>query len=521
MNALPQLNSQYKNDAALCVERWQQDGGLRGLSSKTKRNREIRESTAVMLENQYLQIEQTANSTGSDDIAVFRRIALPMVRRFFPQLIAHHLVGVQPMTGPQALIYYMRFRAGITKGNQAGVDNAAGDVKWTNTSADNSSGWDAASLQQKQDGTVVLPIWYSHQHVYRETTDASAGGTTTRTYQLAKTPVLTNEVVAGPVDVADIPILTLNQSYTAFGKIYDGAVLAGYFYVIGTTVTVSAIAGVTNSPQSGTFTTAGVLTITWDNDPGADTQLQNVVYEYNLECQSDLPRVTLVIEDHTIKAKTRKLRADWTNEAAQDIRAQYNMEVETEFTQFMAEQINLEVDREIVEDLRANAGTVAVWDFATALGDTAKEKQESLYIKIVEVSNQIHKKTLRAEANFIVTSPEIAVLLSTATAGFAAAPTDDWESSVGMQFLGTINGRYRLFKDPNFPRDQILLGYRGDSSYDVGYYYCPYVALVQSGTLVNPDTGCPTKIMMTRYAKVMLREGTRFFGRISVLNFFL
>jgi hypothetical protein len=75
--------------------------------------------------------------------------------------------------------------------------------------------------------------------------------------------------------------------------------------------------------------------------------------------------------------------------------------------------------------------------------------------------------------------------------------------------------------DPNFPRDQILLGYRGDSSYDVGYYYCPYVALVQSGTLVDPDTGCPTKIMMTRYAKVMLREGVRFFGRISVLNFFL
>jgi hypothetical protein len=521
MFGLPQLNSDYKNKAKLCVERWEEDGALVGLPSRSKRDREIREATSVMLENQYLQIEQAATSTGSDDIAVFRRIALPMVRRYFPQLIAHHLVGVQPMTGPQALIYYMRFRAGITKGNQPGVDNAAGDVKWTNTGADATSGWDNTSLQQKADGSVVLPIYYSHQRVYRETTPALAGGAGTRSYQLAKTPVLTNSVQAGPTDVADIPTLTLNENYTAFGKIYDGAVLTGYFRIIGTTVTVTAVIGPAITPTSATFTTDGLMAITWSADPGADTEIRNVVYEYNMECQSDLPRVTLVIEDHTIKAKIRKLRADWTNEAAQDIRAQHNVEVETEFTQFMSEQINLEVDREIVEDLRANAGTIGVWDFATALGDTAKEKQESLYIKIVEVSNQIHKKTLRAEANFIVTSPEIAVILSTATAGFAAAPTDGWESNVGMQFLGTINSRYRLFKDPNFPRDQILLGFRGDSSYDVGYYYCPYVALVQSGTLVDPQTGCPTKIMMTRYAKVMLREGPRYFGRISVLNFFL
>jgi hypothetical protein len=129
----------------------------------------------------------------------------------------------------------------------------------------------------------------------------------------------------------------------------------------------------------------------------------------------------------------------------------------------------LEIDREVLSDLRNNDGTVAAWDFNTALGETIKEKYESLYIKIVELSNVVHRKTLRGGCNWLVTSPEVASIFETATAGFAPAPSETFTSSLGIQYVGTVNNRWKLYKDPLFPNNQILLGYKGDSYMDSGW----------------------------------------------------
>lgn len=144
-----------------------------------------------------------------------------------------------------------------------------------------------------------------------------------------------------------------------------------------------------------------------------------------------------------------------------------------------------------------------------------------MYVKIVEVSNQIHKKTLRSHANFIVASPEICAIFETATAGFAPSPSQGFESNIGIQYVGTVNGRFRVFKDPSAPQDQIVMGYRGDSQLDTGYFYCPYVALQQSPLLYDPETWCPRKGVMTRYGKILLRDGQRYFARINLINFFI
>jgi hypothetical protein len=263
--------------------------------------------------------------------------------------------------------------------------------------------------------------------------------------------------------------------------------------------------------------TTGVITMTWAADPGANSITVN--YEYNLECQQDLPEVNLVVENEEIVAKTRKLKAAWSYEAQQDLRSQHNLDAEAEITAVLAQEINLEIDREVLTDLRLNAGTVAAWDFNTALGDTIKEKYESLYVKIVEVSNVVHRKTLRGGANWIVTSPEVASIFETATAGFAPQTSETFTSSIGIQYVGTVASRWRLYKDPLFPTNQILLGYRGDSYMDSGYFYCPYVPLTQTPVVLDPESFCPRKGILTRYGKKLLREGAKFYARMTIANF--
>ena len=261
------------------------------------------------------------------------------------------------------------------------------------------------------------------------------------------------------------------------------------------------------------------MTLTWSGDPGANNVLMN--YEQNLEGQQDLPEINLVVESEDIVAITRKLKAVWTYEAQQDLRSQHNLDAEAELTSVLAQEINLEIDREVLTDLRNNAGTVSAWDFNTALGDTIKEKYEALYIKLVEISNVVHRKTLRGGCNWIVCSPEVASIFETATAGFAPTMSDTFTGNLGIQYVGTINSKWRMYKDPLFPTGQILMGYKGDSYLDSGYYYCPYVPLTQTPTVLDPDSFNPRKGLMTRYGKKLLREGAKFYARLSVANFII
>jgi len=473
-------NSAYLNEAKIVTSRWDKTGILENIEDKA-----VKAACAVLLENQCLYNETV---TDTSDIAQFKRISIPLVRRIFPQLIANKIVSVQPLLGPTGLVYYMRFRYSSDKGSTLGATNNGGYP-----------GDDSNSLMQKADGTANLDIWYSHQYVSNETTTTDLGGDTTSTYSpLKKTPILAS---------------TLN------GTIYDGSTAVQTFMVSAAgSFTFTDINSPTYKATSGTINlTTGELTLTWNSDPGPNHAVVN--YEYNMECQQDLPEVNLVVESEEIAVKTRKLKAVWSYEAQQDLRSQHNLDAEAELTAVLAQEINLEIDREVLTDLRNNAGTVGTWDYNTTLGDTLKEKYESLYIKIVEMSAVIHRKTLRGGANFIVTSPEVASIFETATAGFAPDPSETFTSSLGVQYVGTINKRWKIYKDPLFPTNQLLLGYKGDTYMDSGYFYCPYVPLTQTPTVLDPDSFCPRKGILTRYGKKMLREGSKFYARLHVSNF--
>ena len=472
-----QANAKFLNEARELESRWAQTGLLENINDKYTRS-----CTAVLLENQRLINE---SSTDSGDVAQFKRISIPLVRRIYPQLIANKVVSVQPLLGPTGLVYYLRFRYGSNKGSVRGATKSG------------FPGDDANSLQQLASGDANLSVYYSHQFVENESSPTDAGGTST-SHTLEHTPVLAGTVT---------------------GTVYDGTVAVQTFVVSESgSFTFNDIGTPSPKVTSATLNlTTGEMAFTWNSDPGANRVV--VSYEYNMECNQDLPEINLVVESEEIAAKTRKLKAVWSYEAQQDLRSQHNLDAEAELTAVLAQEINLEIDREVLSDLRNNAGTVASWDFNTALGDTIKEKYESLYVKVVEVSNVVHRKTLRGGCNWLVTSPEVASIFETATAGFAPAPSEGFTSSLGIQYVGTVNNRWRLYKDPLFPTGQILMGYKGDSYMDSGYFYCPYVPLTQTPVVLDPESFCPRKGILTRYGKKLLREGAKFYARLSIANF--
>lgn len=550
------LNNTLLAEATQLENHWEQTGLLEGLEDS-----EIRKTTSVLLENQKLVNEAVVGGTDTSDVSVFRRISIPLVRRIYPQLIANKIVSVQPLLGPTGLVYYLRFRYGTDKGSTLGETNKDLTV--------GSAGAESITMQQQTDGDANLDIWYSHQRVNNEAITGINDGTAIQAV-VEHAPVLNNQILfannteananqavevgttagANPyimwgtfdfTDVADDGDATaetydfsISSTSAPILKLYDSSGNA-YPNVNGTVGSISGSTitwAVTIDPVDNTNGTGasainqisldlntGIFTFNFSDINATDTLSMNVTYEYDMECNGDLPEVNLVIESETITAKTRKLKAVWSFEAQQDLRSQHNIDAEAELTQILAKEINLEIDREIIGDLRNNAGTVATWDFATALGDTIKEKYEALYVKVTEISNIIHRKTLRGGANWLVTSPEVASIFETATAGFAPSPSSSFESTLGIQYIGTINGRWKIYKDPLFPRGSVLMGYRGDSYMDSGYFYCPYVPLTQTPVVLDPDSFCPRRGVLTRYGKKLLREGRRFYARISIQNF--
>ena len=246
---------------------------------------------------------------------------------------------------------------------------------------------------------------------------------------------------------------------------------------------------------------------------------------FPLENSSDIPEINIKVDSIAITAQTKKLKAKWTPELGQDLNAYHNLDAEVELTSILSEQIALEIDREILADLvnGATAGTY-YWsrspglfvnrETGEELGATAaapdftgtvSEWYETLIETINDVSAQIHRKTLRGGANFVVCSPEVANILEF-TAGFRANVTADADKGeIGAVKVGSLSRKFDVMVDPYFPRQAILVGRRGASFLESGYVYAPYVPLQVTPTIFGVEDFVPRKGVMTRYAKKMVR----------------
>jgi hypothetical protein len=245
---------------------------------------------------------------------------------------------------------------------------------------------------------------------------------------------------------------------------------------------------------------------------------------WGLENNPRIPEIDIKVDSVAVTAISKKLKAKWSPELAQDLNAYHNLDAEVELTSILSEQVALEIDQEILEDLvkGSTAGTL-YWSRSpgkflnretgallngTTYPDftgTVSEWYETLLETVNEVSARIHRKTLRGGANFLVCSPEVANILEF-TSGFRASVSpDDQDGSWGVHNVGSISRKMDIHVDPYFPRNLLLVGRKGASFLESGYVYAPYVPLQVTPTIFGTEDFVPRKGVMTRYAKKMVR----------------
>ena len=331
--------------------------------------------------------------------------------------------------------------------------------------------------------------------------------------------VVTQKYGKGIVEYGSQTQTTFGADNTANGGIYDNICDAtGTIYVevdlqVPCSVTSDSIDGYSGltTTIAGTSTANSQFTATYR------------VYE-ELEFEDKIGEVSFDLESVTVSVTERKLRAQWSPELAQDVSAFHNIDAEAELTALLSEQVAAEIDREILRDLRKGAAWTLRWDYngwkrGTAANPltqyTQKDWNQTLITAINQISAQIHKSTLRGGANWIVVSSEISAIFDDLEYFHVsnAAPDQD-NYNMGIERVGTLSGRYQVYRDPYFPPNTVLMGHKGNSLLDTGYVYAPYVPLQLTPTMYNPFNFTPIKGIMTRYAKKMVNN--RFYGKITV-----
>ncbi len=242
----------------------------------------------------------------------------------------------------------------------------------------------------------------------------------------------------------------------------------------------------------------------------------------SLELETEIGEVSFKLDSVVVAVEERKLRATWSPELAQDVSAFHNIDAEAELTALLSEQIAAEIDREILRDLRKFAPWQARWDVngwrrmaAFSTNYTQKDWNQELVTKVNQVSAQIHKATLRGGANFLVVSSEISAVFDNLEyfhVSDASAESDQY--NMGIERVGSLGGRYQVYRDPYSPAWSIIIGHKGKSLLDTGYIYAPYIPMQLTPVIYNPHNFAPVKGIITRYAKKCVNN--RFYGHIHV-----
>ncbi len=459
---------------------------------------------AALLENQFNHWDPKNRSllledaTTTGDIADFTRFALPLIRKSYPKLISDNLVGVQPMSQPASLIFYIRYRYALSKGQTL----AGTQIMRQNTN------------QQfaRQNGWALDP-YYSSQEVKGEALTVAVGGGSL-TGVLAHRPVLAGTVVVNvfreDVDSCEDPTPILQVGFDSNGD--ADLILVGD----ATDVVVD------ETPSGGTQFDHSSGTVSVGLSAGAlpAGAVARVDYEFDLENNPFQPEVTLSIDSDSVAAITRKLKTSWSLEAAQDLKSVHNIDAESTLTDLMADEIVAEIDREIINDLIIASAVRATHNFATGAGASVNftDRNIALLYKTLEVANIIHRLTLRGPANWMVTSADIASKFEQLNdfRGSDALAMDGID--IGITTAGTVQGKLRLYKDPLFPNCKILLGFKGSSVLDSGYFYAPYIPLLSTPTVLDPNSFTPNKGIMTRYGKKLIEDGGLYYGVVTVSN---
>jgi len=518
------------------VKKWEPTGLLEGMEEETKRH-----GMAVLLENQAGQLIQEASVTGGQNAEEWSGVALPLVRRIFGELAAQDFVSVQPMNLPSGLIFYLDFKYGTAQtGNHTNNADVYGNTSGSNVDA--SGGLYGA-------GKFGYSINDNDTALQTIGTAASASTFSTASVNFDDVdfePSLSaSQATADSADNALLKVVTAGASYT--NEDQDGVRAfsisgSGFdeFFPAYTKFDSSAdtITFIVRKSGVGSLINAQVA---YHKQPATnysrtDFEATAANVDANPETDIDIPELDIALKSIPIIAKTRKLKAVWTPELAQDLNAYHSVDAEAELTSLLSEYISMEIDLEILDMLMANASaktenwSARVGYEYNSLTELFEESSgasnaytkgdwfQTLGNKIQSVSNAIHQKTLRGGANFIVVSPETATILESIP-GYATGADGDANTNqfaMGVQKMGAINNRYTVYKNPYMLENTILIGFRGSNFLETGAVYAPYVPMIMTPLVYDPKNFTPRKGVMTRYAKKMVRP--EFYGKVIVAD---
>ena len=507
------------------VSKWEPTGLLEGIDSETQRS-----GMAVLLENQANQLVTESSSVGTAaNNEQWSGVALPLVRRIFGELAAQDFVSVQPMNLPSGLIFYLDFRYGTNQSNFDVNQNVHGV---TSASGDATEGLYGAGKfgYSVNDASVTINTGsYSTASVSFADVDfepsLSSSLTNLRKVTVAQS-VFTNPDLDGirAYEISGSAGSELDAAYPAYTK-KSGANLV---FVVDPTTPTGADAFGNKSVE---------LVFKYHKAPTDTTRgdFEATASGTGAESDAGIPEIDIALRSIAIVAKTRKLKAVWTPELAQDLNAYHSVDAEAELTSLLSEYISMEIDLEILDMLIAGASAKTEnWSAfvgreyessSTSFKNTATNASaytkgewfQTLGNKIQSVSNAIHQKTLRGGANFIVISPETATILESIP-GYATTSDGAVDSSyaMGVQKVGLLNNRFNVYKNPYMQENQILVGFRGSNFLETGAVYSPYVPLIMTPLVYDPTNFTPRKGVMTRYAKKMVRS--EFYGKVIVAD---
>ena len=519
-----------KNPQAVMLEetrqlkgKWEQTGLLEGLKERDQHQ------MSVLLENQAKQLLDEANATstttGNEE---WSGVALPLVRRIFGEISSKEFVSVQPMNLPSGLIFYLDFKY---NNGQFGGSNYSGsslfggdgsDLGSTNVAQNGlyGDGRFGYTLSDKQKMVVSGNVTVATASVFDDLNYDSRFTASVEAGNIFKATIGKSNIdsTADNDAIRGFYLTTsgseIDENLNAFNKV-DGSNYVFFFSGSGEDVGAVEVhyASENSAGNRGDFE---------DRDPVLNASGSD-------GATLDIPEIDLELKSEAIVAKTRKLKAVWTPELAQDLNAYHSIDAEAELTSMLSEYISLEIDLEILDMLRSNALTTEYWsavigeEFNGSDGWTAGSSAvayqkntwfQTLGTKLNKVSNKIHQLTLRGGANFIVASPDVCTILESIPAFSVNADKDASSFAAGVSTVGSLANRYTVYKNPYQTNNEILMGFKGSNFLETGAVYAPYVPLIMTPLVYDPANFTPRRGVMTRYAKKMVRP--EFYGKIYI-----
>lgn len=559
------------------VTKWDKTGLLEGIKSDVEKS-----NMAVLLENQAKQlIDEAASATGTTTASEqWAGVALPLVRRVFAEFAAKEFVSVQPMNLPSGLVFYLDFKYGSAQGGRPA------DAVGTYNSLFGGTGTKSGSTNKQVGGLYGAGRFgYTANDKFCSVNTAMAAASLddinwlsnyyTQAAKSGSVDTLLDSISASWARGEMIKVTTQNAvtATTAIGNVFDAngvrsfgidlspsasAVNLQYYFPSFTKLLTSGEIQFVMSASTGWALSSSACPVTliysvqptdsnrgdFEDNAGVTSGFYSApgksTTDTGLNKDIGIPEVNLELKSEPIVAKTRKLKAAWTPELAQDLNAYHSIDAEAELTALLSEYVSMEIDLEILDMLITNAPSATTERWSAKLNTeivpdglggytpvtqtvagtggyyTKATWYQTLGNKIQKVSNRIHQLTLRGGANFMVCSPDVATILESIPGYVVNTDGDQAKFAMGVSRVGTFASRFQVYKNPYMTDNVILLGFRGNNFLETGAVYAPYIPLVQTPLVYDPVNFTPRRGVMTRYAKKIVRP--EFYGKVLVAD---